>query len=85
MLVTTLLEYLGNNLVALSFPGIAKILVLQCGTARALCIIPDQNEGDTDVAVYKLKKKIHQEVDSISLDRNNYDAHLLFLFLTKIR
>ena len=40
------------------------------------CIIPDQDEGDSDIAVAKLKKKIHQEVNSICLDRNNYDAYL---------
>ena len=61
MLVTRFLEYFGNNLVALSSPG---------------CIIPDQDEGDSDIAVAKLKKKIHQEVNSICLERNNCDAYL---------
>ena len=66
-LVTRLLLYL---VVALSYPGRAKILVFQGGTAKALCIIPDQDEDDTDIAVAKLKKKIYQDVNSVSLDRN---------------
>ena len=76
LLVTRLLEYFGDNLIALSCPGIATILAFRSGAAKALRIIPDQQEDDTDIAVNKLKKKICQEVNGIIVDRNNYKAHL---------
>ena len=74
--ITRLLEYFGDNLIALSCPGIATILAFRSGAAKALRIIPSQDEDDTDIAVNKLKKKICQEVNGISVDRNNYKAHL---------
>ena len=74
-LVTRLLQHFGDSLVALSSPGIATILVFQSGAAKVLRIIPDQDD-DTDIAIAKLKKKICQEVNGISLDRHNYSAHL---------
>ena len=43
-LVTRLLEYFGDNLVALSCPGIATILAFRSGAAKALRIIPDPEE-----------------------------------------
>ena len=71
-LVTRLLEYFGDNLVALSCPGIAIILVFRSGAAKALRILPHPEDEDTDIAVAKLKKKICQEVNCISIDKNNY-------------
>ena len=71
-----MLENFGDNLVALSCPGIATILAFRSGAAKALRIIPDQEADDTDIAVNKLKKKICQEVNGVSVDRNNYKAHL---------
>lgn len=50
-------------------------MAFRSGAAKALCILPDQEDDDTDTAVAKLKK-ICQEVNCISLDRNNYKAHL---------
>ena len=76
LLVTRLQEYFGDNLVALSCPDIASILAFRSGAAKALRIIPDQEEDYTDIAVNKLKRKICQEVNCISVDRNNYKAHL---------
>ncbi len=76
LVVTKLLEYFGDNLVALSCPGIATILAFRNGAAKALRIIPDQEDDDTDIAVAKLKKKICQEVNCITVDRNNYKEHL---------
>ena len=58
LLVTRLLEYFGDNFVALSYPGIAAILAFRSGAAKALHIIPDEDDGDIDIAVAKLKKKI---------------------------
>ena len=58
LLVTRLLEYFGDNFVALSYPGIATILAFRSGAAKALHIIPDEDDGDIDIAVAKLKKKI---------------------------
>ena len=53
LLVTRLLEYFGDNLVALSCPGIATVLAFRSGAA---------------IAVAKLKKKICQEVNCFSVD-----------------
>ena len=76
LLVTRLLEYFGDNLVALSCPGIATVLAFRSGAAKALRIIPDQEDDDIDIAVAKLKKKICQEVNCISVDRSNYKVRL---------
>ena len=76
MLVTRLLEYFDDNLVALSYPGIATILAFRSGAAKALRIIPDEDDGDIDIAIAKLKKKICEEVNCISVDKNSYKAHL---------
>jgi len=58
LLVARLLEYFGDNLVALSSPGIATILAFRSGAAKALRIVPDEDDDDIDIAVAKLKKKI---------------------------
>ena len=58
LLVTRLLEYYGDKFVALSYPRIATILAFRSGAAEALRIIPDEDDGDIDIAVSKLKKKI---------------------------
>ena len=75
LLVARLLEYFGDNLVALSYPGIATILAFRSGAAKALRIIPDEDDDDIDIAVAKLKK-ICQEVDCIRIDKNSYKSRL---------
>jgi len=66
LLVTRLLEYFGDNLVALSYPGIATVLAFRSGAAKALRIIPDEDDSDVtpeatctviDVAHCKVKEK----------------------------
>jgi len=48
-------------------------LAFRSGAAKALHIIPDEDVDDIDIAVAKL---ICQEVDCISIDKNNYKSHL---------
>jgi len=78
------LEYFGDYLVILSYPGIATILAFQSGATKALRIVPDkalhivpdEDDNDIDIAVAKLKKKICQEVDCNSIDKSSYKSHL---------
>ena len=76
LLVTQLVEHFSGSLLALSSPGIATILAFQSGAAKALHIVPDQEDDDTDFAIGKLKRKICQEVNHINFDRNSYKSHL---------
>ena len=62
----------------LSSPGIATILAFQSGAAKALRIIPDSEDDDTDIAVNKLKRKICQEVKGISPDKNKCSTRLSY-------
>lgn len=76
LLVAKLFKYFGDNLVALSHPGIAIILAFRNGAAKALRIIPDEDDDNIDIAVAKLKRKIYQEVNYISIDKNSCKARL---------
>ncbi len=82
LLVTQLIEHFNGSLLALSSPGIATILAFQRGAAKALHIVPDQEDwshqedDDTAITIGKLKKKICQEIDCINLDRDHYKSHL---------
>ena len=76
LLVIRLLQYFGDSLVASSFfTRNCNNLAFQNGAVKVLCIIPDQEDDDSDIAIAKLMK-ICQEVNGTSLDRNNYNTQV---------
>lgn len=76
LLISKLSEHYKEELLVLSSPGIATILAFKSHASKALHVISDFEDDDSDFAVTKVTKKIYQEVGEMTPDRDKYCTRL---------
>ena len=59
------MEKFGGDIIALSSPGVASILVFKSSTSNALHIMPDDTDDQMNEAIEKVAKQIKTEINNI--------------------
>jgi len=75
-LIAKLIEYFGGDMITLSSPGIASLLAFKSSAAKVFHTMPDDDTDDMSEAIEMVSKKIKSEIDSVEIDRNNYQSHV---------
>ena len=72
-LVKSVSAYFGEDLLVLSSPGIASILIFHSQASSVLKVATDE-EDDLDIALNKAAKKIKTEVKDIPAEKRHYNT-----------
>ena len=75
-LIAKIVEKFGRDMIALSSPGVASILVFKSSASNALHIMPDDTDDQMNEAIEKVAKQIKTEINNIEADRKNYYSHI---------
>ena len=68
-------EYFGDDLLLLSYPRIASILILRSTTFTILKLV-DEEDDDLDVALTKITKKIKKEIKDIPTNKLHHETKM---------
>ena len=75
-LIVKIVEKFGGDMIALSSPGVASLLVIKSSASNALHIMPDDTDDQMNEAIEKVAKQIKTEINNIEADRKNYYNHI---------
>jgi hypothetical protein len=75
-LVEKLKETFGQDLLVLSSPGIASIIIFRSAASKTLRLVNDDEEDERDIVLSKVGKLIRKEVRAIQIDREHYDISI---------
>ena len=75
-LIAKIVEKFGRDMIALSSPGVASILVFKSSASNALHIMPDDTDDLMNEAIEKVAKQIKTEINNIEADRKKYYSHI---------
>ena len=68
--------YFGEDVIVLSSPGLASMLLFKNNASKVLKISNDQENDQQDILITELAKKICDEVKEIVLDKSSYDIRI---------
>lgn len=74
-LVKGVSEYFGEDLLVLSYTGIASILIFRSKASTVVRLV-DEEEDDLDTATAKISKKIKSEIKAIPTDKLHYETEI---------
>ena len=69
-------DYFGEDVIVLSSPGLASMLLFKNNASKVLKLSNDQEDDQQDILITKLAKKICDEVKEIVLDKSSYDISI---------
>ena len=75
-LIAKSVEKFGGDMIYLSSPGVASILVFKSSASNALHIMPDNTDDQMNEAIEKVAKQIKTEINNIEADRKKYYSHI---------
>ena len=75
-LIAKIVEKFGGDMIALSSPGDASLLVFKSSASNALHIMPDDTDDQMNEAIEKVAKQIKTEINNIEADRKKYYSHI---------
>ena len=75
-LIAKIVEKFGGDMITLSSPGVASLLVFTSSASNALHTMPDSTDDQMNEAIEKVAKQIKTEINNIEADRINYYSHI---------
>ena len=75
-LIPSLADKFGEELLVLSAPGVASIIVFKHRAPILLKLVNDNDDSDIDAAITTVSKQIVNETKSVEMDKNQYETRL---------
>ena len=75
-LIQSLAAKFGEELLVLSAPGVASIIVFKHRAPVLLKLVNDYDDSDIDAAITTVSKQIVNETKSVEMDKNQYETRL---------